>query len=1032
MKKFLLSLLLLAGAILPASAQQRTEAEARAIANAFMQNNGYDFAITKSAKINKVRTEKAGEITPYYIFNDTQKGGFVIVGGQEAMSDILAYSNEDCFDVDDMPPAAKFILGAYAEAAVMAADYPEKSMAEKKAAAKSFKASGFTRRHNVAPLLGEIKYNQGRPYNILCPRITETTIQGGKKSIKTDYPATGCTNTAMAMLMRYWKWPVRPNVQKTYTFSYETVFNNDNNTKTYDSMEMSIDYDKEPAYDWDNMLPRYESLTFSTTAHQDSVVARLMLHCGISNQASYGLGGTGAALRPAGLVTHFGYANDWISDSYGNYKNVGWDAYRAMFADELSSGRVIWAAGSGESAAHSYIIDGYDLNGLFHFNLGWNGGSNGYYEVAPNPTAPYGLSMYFYRHIHPLGRFTPSDPTRRIVLEIGYGDHNTKTKSTISALKALDVDGKIGDSMICIATADTEEDAENHLPGLSTIEGILFNRCDTFTGTMSQKQVTYAYLENYNKVSPAMIDIDAMYSSDSTMAVTVYTEFPNAHTDANYRIAFVYTEDEVKIDGTTYNSIARGMYPNKDGYENCIPSTIEPETEYIFENEIPIPASISKTNNTTLIAMLIDGKTGEIVNANTVDLKQIATWRANQKPAFYNEGKILQDSTQYTTYKFDEIKSRMVYPIRINNPLYEKMPVEVSVEAIDLAENAQIQLGETGGTTMNYYLNPNTVDSTMMLYLNINDKYSDSKSVLKLTLKYKDNVIAQQIVNFDFYKSVPGFNAYTIRQTGTLHEIISDEAQDTLTILTLGGRICGKDIIYLRDSLNLKVLDMSQAHIAAGPGNYYSDFLTENDIVGVRLFAGMEAQTIILPESATEIANYVFYQNKKLTKAVIGKNVTSIGNYAFSGCKALERITIPASVKNIDRQAFKDCPLVCVICEGETPATVGSKAFDSDALPTATLVVPSEEAIAAYKAANVWKNFGNIISYDQYLTNIAPATETVAVTVKDGNIIVAEDAEVAIYTFAGKLIVKGGAGEYAVPAGSYIVKVGNKAVKVRL
>ena len=219
MKKFLLSLLLLAGAILPASAQQRTEAEARAIANAFMQNNGYDFAITKSAKINKVRTEKAGEITPYYIFNDTQKGGFVIVGGQEAMSDILAYSNEDCFDVDDMPPAAKFILGAYTEAAVMAADYTEKSMAEKKAAAKSFKASGFTRRHNVAPLLGEIKYNQGRPYNILCPRITETTIQGGKKSIKTDYPATGCTNTAMAMLMRYWKWPVRPNGQKTSTFS---------------------------------------------------------------------------------------------------------------------------------------------------------------------------------------------------------------------------------------------------------------------------------------------------------------------------------------------------------------------------------------------------------------------------------------------------------------------------------------------------------------------------------------------------------------------------------------------------------------------------------------------------------------------------------------------------------------------------------------------------------------------------------------------------------------------------------------------
>ena len=61
-----------------------------------------------------------------------------------------------------------------------------------------------------------------------------------------------------------------------------------------------------------------------------------------------------------------------------------------------------------------------------------------------------------------------------------------------------------------------------------------------------------------------------------------------------------------------------------------------------------------------------------------------------------------------------------------------------------------------------------------------------------------------------------------------------------------------------------------------------------------------------------------------------------------------------------------------------------------------------------------------------------PATATAAVTVKDGNIVVAEDAEVSIYTFAGKLAAKGGAGEYALPTGKYIVKVGNKAVKVQL
>ena len=115
--------------------------QAEAIAKAFMQNNGYNFNVTKSAKVNKVRTQKEAEITPYFIFNDTQKGGFVIVGGQEGMSDILAYSDEDCFDVDDMPPAAKMWLETYAASAQQAAHYPVESMAAKKATAKKTPAT---------------------------------------------------------------------------------------------------------------------------------------------------------------------------------------------------------------------------------------------------------------------------------------------------------------------------------------------------------------------------------------------------------------------------------------------------------------------------------------------------------------------------------------------------------------------------------------------------------------------------------------------------------------------------------------------------------------------------------------------------------------------------------------------------------------------------------------------------------------------------------------------------------------------------
>ena len=146
-----------------------------------------------------------------------------------------------------------------------------------------------------------------------------------------------------------------------------------------------------------------------------------------------------------------------------------------------------------------------------------------------------------------------------------------------------------------------------------------------------------------------------------------------------------------------------------------------------------------------------------------------------------------------------------------------------------------------------------------------------------------------------------------------------------------------------------------------------------------------------------------------LKTVIIGQDVTSIGNYAFKGC-----------------------PIECIVCEGETPATASANVFDSGTIANATLVVPTEAAIDTYKASKCWKNFGNIISYDNYITNISTATESTTVNVKDGKIYISEDTDVAIYTIAGKLVAKGNAGEYTLPTGTYIVKVGNKATKISI
>ena len=1017
MKKILLSIALLSTAIF-SIAQQRTEAEAAAIAKAFMQNNGYEFNITKSMAPAKMRTQNAGEIVPYYIFNDTRKGGFVIVGGQEAMSDILAYSDEECFDTGSVPPAAAQWLEVYSQCAVAAADNPEASMAQKKAAAKAFAKSNFSHRQNVEPLLGEIKYNQGAPYNRRCPMLTNS-------SGNSSNALTGCTQTAEAMIMRYWKHPARPTGSRSYTFYRPDA------PSQY--MTLSLNFNDEEPYKWDKILPRYEGHTYND--EQADAISALMYHCGIANSAEYGLSITNAAISHQGMVDFFDYASDIVVDSYLYYKDKpgGDNEFRSSLINEIGQRRPILAGGwnAEQTGGHYYVIDGYDFNNMLHFNLGWNGSSNGYYEVVPIPQVPYGYNMYVIRHIHPNGRLTPTSPVRKVVVEAGLGVDNEQTANINSALKSLTGSSKYSESLICITTIDCKEEADNHLEGLGSIQGVLIDRCDTVTGKISTTAVESVYKQRYNTDAPANIDIDAVFASESSMKVSVASLFPNNIENADYRYVFVYTENNVKLGGNSYNNIARGTFPNNKGYENSIPANIEKDKEYIFEQEIPLPMEIDNIENTTLIVLMVDAESGAIVNANTVALKEINAWREKQKPSFYGNGKILASGSTLEIYNFDEESKRMYAPVRLDNPLYEPMEVTITAEVLELGENAKVQLGETAGaTSVTYSLAPLTIDSTMMLFLNISDEYKSSKSSVKLTVNYKGKSITTQTVNFDFIESAEGTNAFTVRTAGTLEELVPATIIDTLTTITVGGRLSGKDIAFLRDILDAKIVDLSRASIVAGPGTYYNDYTAEDDIIGMRMFIKANIEQIILPATAKKIDNYAFYQSASLANVVIGENVIFIGNYAFSGCKALANVRIPASVQELGRNTFKDCPIACFICESETPPTLTSKTFDSETIAKATLVVPTEAAVATYKATSVWNTFGTIISYDEYLTSIVPVNEDATVTVKNNIVKVDGDAEVTIYTFAGKLVAKGHAGEYTLPAGNYIVKVGSKAVKV--
>ena len=237
----------------------------------------------------------------------------------------------------------------------------------------------------VSPLLGNIIYDQGVPFNNLCPIIN------GRRAV------TGCVATAMAQIMRYYSYPSVGTGSVTYTGS--------NGAATLNL----ADYD----FDWSLILNDY---TKSYTAAQGEAVAKLMLACGASINMNYSADGSGSFINKAmkSLKDYFGYSKDIeYYDSTGDYDPEGLIEYDWVFTirENHQKGYPVMYAGSPASgkSGHAFVIDGYKvIDGIYyyHVNWGWSGAFNGYYlilNLKPENEnyAGYGCDMVV--NIHPEG-----------------------------------------------------------------------------------------------------------------------------------------------------------------------------------------------------------------------------------------------------------------------------------------------------------------------------------------------------------------------------------------------------------------------------------------------------------------------------------------------------------------------------------------------------------------------------------------------------------------------------------------------------
>lgn len=399
----------------------------------------------------------------YYIYTSPEETkGFVIVSGDKRMPAVLGYSDQNDFDVNNIPPNVKYWLDSYAEYYLMLQDIQAPELS-------SVTSSKVVR--EVPPLI-DSNWGQGKPYNQLCPLV-------GRERC-----ATGCVATAMAQVMNLYKYPDRGKGSISYVTN---------------SKRISVNRNFEHDINWKNILNDYSGAYSSAQAN---AIAELMFSCGASVRMDYNTS-SGAYqwdLVPA-YVENFGYDEDAAFMYRDQCTTSDW---HNILVNELDNGHPVNYGGSGITGGHSFVFDGYRLKEdssfpEYHINWGWDGDFDGYYIITD--LTPY-LYNFNYNQQITLG-IKPDD---------GIAESQRYLCASVPSLSSVNV--KKGDPFRI-----TVKECQNmsYKPFKGTLHAMLISENNTSTVVGETKIIrSIEYLGNRNDI---MIDfiiphslLDGVYS----------------------------------------------------------------------------------------------------------------------------------------------------------------------------------------------------------------------------------------------------------------------------------------------------------------------------------------------------------------------------------------------------------------------------------------------------------------------------------------------------------------------------------------
>lgn len=299
--------------------------------------NATDYKLVYSGKELRLNATPS-----FYVFNGGD--GFIIASGDDRMRPVLAVSDEGAFDASDIPaPMADWLAQYAAEADALLNDNV--------AVVSENVFDNYAAWQPIEPIV-TTKWNQLNPYNRNCP-----TLNGNKC-------VTGCVATAMAQVVK------------------AIGYYNGKGSRSYQPSKLggqTVSFDFEGwTPDFSQMLDDYNDKNVTPTTEQLDQVGNLMLACGVAVGVNYDTSASGAGEPVAGLKQYFGYDDSSVTLYRELFSSAQWES---MIYEQLQQGRPLYYAGTG-TGGHAFVCDGYQSDGLFHFNWGWGGLSDGYFALT--------------------------------------------------------------------------------------------------------------------------------------------------------------------------------------------------------------------------------------------------------------------------------------------------------------------------------------------------------------------------------------------------------------------------------------------------------------------------------------------------------------------------------------------------------------------------------------------------------------------------------------------------------------------------